>query len=30
VAFYRGHGFVAEGEEFIEAGIPHRSMWRDV
>ncbi len=30
VAFYRRHGFVAEGEEFIEAGIPHRSMWRDV
>ena len=30
VAFYLRHGFVAEGEEFIEAGIPHRSMWRDV
>lgn len=30
VAFYQRHGFVAEGEEFIEAGIPHRSMWRDV
>jgi len=30
VAFYRRHGFVAEGEEFIEAGIAHRSMWRDV
>ena len=30
VAFYRRHGFAAEGEEFIEAGIPHRSMWRDV
>ncbi len=30
VAFYRRHGFVAEGEEFIEAGIPHRSMWREV
>lgn len=30
VAFYARHGFVAEGEEFIEAGIPHRSMWRDV
>jgi predicted GNAT family N-acyltransferase len=29
-AFYRRHGFVAEGEEFIEAGIAHRSMWRDV
>lgn len=30
IAFYRRHGFAAEGEEFIEAGIPHRSMWRDV
>ena len=30
VAFYARHGFMAEGEEFIEAGIPHRSMWRDV
>jgi predicted GNAT family N-acyltransferase len=30
VAFYRRHGFVVEGEEFIEAGIAHRSMWRDV
>jgi len=30
VAFYRRHGFTAEGDEFIEAGITHRSMWRDV
>jgi len=30
VAFYRRQGFIAEGEEFIEVGIPHRSMWRDV
>lgn len=30
VAFYRRHAFVTEGKEFIEAGIPHRSMWRDV
>ncbi|HKQ23808.1 MAG TPA: GNAT family N-acetyltransferase [Burkholderiales bacterium] len=30
VTFYLHHGFVAEGEEFIEAGIPHRTMWRDV
>jgi predicted GNAT family N-acyltransferase len=30
VAFYRRHGFVTEGEEFLEAGIRHRSMWRDV
>jgi predicted GNAT family N-acyltransferase len=30
VAFYARHGFIAEGEEFIEAGIAHRSMWRDV
>ncbi|WP_144634948.1 GNAT family N-acetyltransferase [Bordetella genomosp. 13] len=25
-AFYEGHGFVAEGDEFVEAGIPHVSM----
>ena len=24
--FYAHHGFVIEGEEFIEAGIPHRIM----
>lgn len=30
VAFYLRYGFVAEGEEFIEAGIPHRSMWHDL
>jgi predicted GNAT family N-acyltransferase len=30
VAFYRRHGFTAEGDEFIEAGITHRSMWRDL
>ena len=30
VGFYLRHGFVAEGQEFIEAGIPHLSMWRDV
>ena len=30
MAFYQRHGFVAEGEEFIEAGIAHRAMWRDV
>lgn len=26
--FYRAHGFVAEGDEFIDAGIPHRTMRR--
>lgn len=26
VDFYRKHGFIVEGEEFIEAGIPHRMM----
>ena len=26
--FYRAHGFVAEGDEFVEAGIPHRMMRR--
>jgi predicted GNAT family N-acyltransferase len=24
--FYRRHGFVAEGAEFLDAGIPHRRM----
>ena len=30
VAFYRQHGFLAEGEEFrhAESGIPHFRMWR--
>ncbi len=27
--FYARHGFVREGEEFIEAGIPHICMRRD-
>jgi len=26
VAFYRHHGFVTEGEEFLDAGIPHFHM----
>lgn len=26
--FYRGHGFHAEGEAFMDAGIPHRRMRR--
>jgi len=30
VGFYQRHGFVAEGQEFIEVGIAHRAMWRDV
>ena len=25
--FYQNHGFVIEGEEFLDAGIPHRSMY---
>jgi predicted GNAT family N-acyltransferase len=28
--FYLRHGFQAEGEEFLDAGIPHRRMWRDL
>lgn len=28
VPFYRTHGFVAEGAEYIEAGIPHQEMRR--
>ena len=27
-AFYRAHGFVEEGPEYMEAGIPHREMRR--
>jgi predicted GNAT family N-acyltransferase len=27
-AFYRAHGFVEEGAEYVEAGIPHRDMRR--
>ena len=32
VAFYRQHGFVAEGEEFLhaESGIPHVRMWQSL
>jgi predicted GNAT family N-acyltransferase len=32
VAFYRAHGFAAEGAEFIhpESGIPHFRMWRTI
>lgn len=26
MGFYRAHGFLEEGEEFLEAGIPHRTM----
>jgi len=26
--FYRAHGFVAEGGEYLDAGIPHRAMRR--
>jgi predicted GNAT family N-acyltransferase len=25
-AFYRAHGFMEEGSEYLEAGIPHRDM----
>ena len=28
VPFYRAHGFEAEGEEYLEAGIPHQDMRR--
>jgi predicted GNAT family N-acyltransferase len=28
LAFYRAHGFVEEGDEYLEAGIPHRAMRR--
>ena len=28
--FYEAHGFTVEGEEFIEAGIPHVVMTREL
>jgi len=28
--FYARHGFIAEGEMFMEAGIPHRAMRRQL
>ena len=28
LGFYRAHGFLEEGDEFLEAGIPHRTMRR--
>jgi len=28
MAFYRAHGFVEEGAEYMDAGIPHRDMRR--
>ena len=27
IGFYEGFGFVAEGDIFMDAGIPHRRMW---
>jgi predicted GNAT family N-acyltransferase len=30
LAFYLRHGFCAQGEEFLDAGIAHRRMWRDI
>lgn len=30
MGFYARHGFTAEGDEFVEAGIPHRLMRRDL
>jgi predicted GNAT family N-acyltransferase len=26
ISFYEQHGFTIEGEEFLDAGIPHRRM----
>ena len=28
--FYERHGFAAYGDEYMEAGIPHRAMARDI
>jgi predicted GNAT family N-acyltransferase len=30
LGFYLGHGFTPQGEEFLEAGIPHRRMERSL
>jgi predicted GNAT family N-acyltransferase len=33
IAFYARHGFIVEGPEYLDAGIPHRSMhliWKDL
>jgi predicted GNAT family N-acyltransferase len=30
LAFYERHGFVAVGDEYDDAGIPHRAMERDL
>jgi len=30
LSFYQRHGFEAEGEEFLDAGIPHRRMGRNL
>jgi predicted GNAT family N-acyltransferase len=30
IAFYTRHGFVIEGAEFLEAGIPHQTMRRSL
>ena len=30
VPFYRAHGFVAEGDIYMEAGIPHQDMRRSL
>ena len=30
LAFYARHGFAVEGEEFLDAGIIHRRMWREL
>jgi predicted GNAT family N-acyltransferase len=30
LGFYERHGFVAQGPEFDDAGIPHRHMYREL
>jgi predicted GNAT family N-acyltransferase len=30
VPFYARYGFVAEGDEYLDAGIPHRDMRREI
>ena len=30
IPFYIGHGFVCEGDEFLDAGIPHKTMCKNL
>ena len=30
IGFYQQFGFITEGEEFMDAGIPHRAMYKKI